>query len=542
MTSLNTKAGGAQAVDFNAITSGDNAVYNYGLIQASEADAVRPGVNGTVLNAGTIRSTTATGSSSDAIDAQANSGILVLNEAGGLIDGARHGITGGTDDASLAFTLGVTNKAGATLRGNNGAGINIDGFNGLELVTVVNHGSITGNGVTGDGDAVDVDGLVNLTNTGAIRSLNAYSAVKDGLAYSEGLSVGGGSITNSGVIEGLVAAGNTNAVGRGITLVGNDITSGALAGTREGIYGNTVVSNLTGGLIRGDSDSAIVAQGAASGYTITLLNQAGATIRGGGSAAAILVAHDSTTVSNAGVIDGSSSGKAIELGSGNNTVTISGGSAVVVGSINGGVGGVNTMRVNPGAGNSFAYAGSIANFNSVAFTGGSSTLSGVSTYSGTTVVSDATLTLVGANRLSAASALSLDNGTLRLTDAAGAVGQTFASLSLSGNSAIDLGYSSITFSGLGTIASGATLALSDVAGAYAFRLLGDYSSNAAFLALLSNVNIDGVAATFRFDGAYTTVTAVPEAGTWAMLLAGLAVVAGASRRRRTPALAGMAAA
>jgi hypothetical protein len=47
-------------------------------------------------------------------------------------------------------------------------------------------------------------------------------------------------------------------VGRGITLAGNDITSGALKGTREGLYANAIITNQSGGLIRGQSDSAIV--------------------------------------------------------------------------------------------------------------------------------------------------------------------------------------------------------------------------------------------------------------------------------------------
>ena len=154
--------------------------------------------------------------------------MQITNKAGGLIEGGRHGITGGPADATLNFTMSVTNNLGATIKGDNGSGINIDGFNANEVVTVVNHGVITGaghdigDGADRDGDGVDVDGLVNLTNTGAIHSLNAFSQPADGLAFSEGLTVGGGTIINSGTIEGSVAAGNTNAVGRGITLTGND--------------------------------------------------------------------------------------------------------------------------------------------------------------------------------------------------------------------------------------------------------------------------------------------------------------------------------
>jgi hypothetical protein len=53
MISLNASAGGSQVVDFNAILSGANTVNNFAgaVMQASEADAVRPGVSGVVNNA-----------------------------------------------------------------------------------------------------------------------------------------------------------------------------------------------------------------------------------------------------------------------------------------------------------------------------------------------------------------------------------------------------------------------------------------------------------------------------------------------------------
>jgi hypothetical protein len=79
MTSLNASVGGSQVVDFNAILSGANTVNNFatGVMRASEADAVRPGVNGVVYNGGKIISTTTTGSSSDGVDAQNNSGVQI---------------------------------------------------------------------------------------------------------------------------------------------------------------------------------------------------------------------------------------------------------------------------------------------------------------------------------------------------------------------------------------------------------------------------------------------------------------------------------
>ena len=532
MVSSNASKGGSQAVDFSAIASGSNVVNNYatGLLKALEADAVRPGANGVVNNAGTILSVTTTGSSSDGIDGQANSGIVVNNT--GLVQGGRHGITGGAADASTAYTMSVSNALGGTIQGDNGSGINIDGFNGKEVVTVNNAGTIVGHGVTGDGDGVDVDGLVNLINTGVIRSLNAVDPAG---AFSEGLSVGGGTITNSGTIEGLVAAGNTNAKGIGITLTGNDLT----ATTRDGIYGNAVVTNQAGGLIRGQNSSGILIKGLATAFNTVIDNNAGATVQGGGTTdAAIQGGVDPVTINNAGTIDGSSSGRAFAGGGGNVTFNITGGSAVVLGSIDGGPGSANKMTISPGAGNTFATASGISNFNSVEIASGTVTLSGQSSYTGTTTIdTSAKLVLDGANRLAAGSQLDLEGGTLKLVDVAGAAdGQTFAVLSLGKDSAIDLGDSSLTFDALGNVVAGKTLTVTDYLAAaspeYAIRFLGNLTGNAAFLALMGETSIDNRAAAYHFDGVYTDVRAVPEPANVALLLAGLGLVGLSARRRR----------
>ncbi|HTP95725.1 MAG TPA: PEP-CTERM sorting domain-containing protein, partial [Burkholderiales bacterium] len=551
MTSLNASKGGAQAVDFNAILSGGNVVNNFstGVINAQDADAVRPGVNGVVNNAGKIISTIPQGDTgTDGIDAQNNSGVVIVNAAGSallagdpgtgpkLIEGARHGITGGAADATVTFTLSVTNNTGGMIQGDNGSGINIDGFNAKQTLTVVNHGTIIGNGVTGDGDGIDSDGLINLANTGVIRSKNAFSAVPGAPAQSEGVTVGGGTIVNSGTIEGLVAAGNTNAVGRGITLAGNDITGGPLAGTREAIYGNAVVTNQSGGVIRGQSDSGIVVEGPASGFTVTINNNAGAAIFGGGAtAAAILTGADNDTIDTGGTIDGSSSGKAIDMGSGNNTLEVTGGS--ILGDISGGAGGSNVMTFDTGLGNSFAYAGSISNFGTVEIETGTVSLSGANAYTGTTRISGGVLLLDGVNRINPGSELDLNGGTLELGNAAGVSGETFARFTLHDDSTIDLDASLLTFDGLGSIVGGKTLDVVDYKDAglpandYVFRLLGDFTSDAGFLELMQMTTIDGRIATFHFDGVYTDVT-VPEPGSLALLgLGGLGLL-GVVRRRR----------
>ena len=233
---------GGQAVNFNKIINGaPNSVSNSGSILATGSDAIRPGLNGTVSNTGTIKSIQVGGTGgTDGIDAQTNTGTQITNDTNGLVEGDGHSITGGPT-GNTAFTATVTNNAGAHLA-HNGSGINLDGFSALQTATIINHGTITGNGVNGDGDGIDVDGVITLTNTGTVKSLNSFSATTPG--QSEGVTVGGGAITNSGTIEGDVASGNTNAVGRGITLAGVDTS-----GTPEPIYTNSTITNHAGGLI-----------------------------------------------------------------------------------------------------------------------------------------------------------------------------------------------------------------------------------------------------------------------------------------------------
>jgi autotransporter-associated beta strand protein len=223
------------------------------------------------------------------------------------------------------------------------------------------------------------------------------------------------------------------------------------------------------------------------------------------------------------------------MGAGNNTLNITGGVASIYGSINGGVGGTNTMTIDPGTGNSFSYAGSISNFNTVEVRSGTVALSGASTYAGTTIVSGGTLVLDGANRLSASSTLKLNGGTLELSNASGLDAQTFAALMLSASSTLDLNGASLTFASLGALSTSATLTVLDFYAAtsadYAFRLSGDYSTNADFLALISHMTIDGIAATYSVDGAYTDVRPVPIPAAWLLFASGIGLVGRFGRRK-----------
>jgi len=235
-----------------------------------------------------------------------------------------------------------------------------------------------------------------------ILSLNAFSAVPGGA--SEGVTTGGGIITNSGTIEGDVAAGNINAVGRGITLAGVDTS-----GTPEPIYANTAVTNS--GLIKGQTDSAIVVLGAASGFTVTINNDRHGTIEGGGdTAAAIQTGADNDTLNNAGDVIADASGKAIDLGDGDDTLNVTGGT--IHGDISGGSG-MNTFTIDPGGKHSFTYTGAISDFDSVEIESGVVTFLGASTYTGTTTVSGGTL--IAANSTGSATgsgAVQVTGGTL----------------------------------------------------------------------------------------------------------------------------------
>ncbi|NPC68108.1 hypothetical protein HNW77_17425, partial [Komagataeibacter sp. AV436] len=143
---------GGQAIDLNDFVGPDNTstITNNagGLIKSDDADGIRPGANATVINAGTIYADGATGDSHDGIDFQDAPTGTVINEAGGLISGKRHGITGDG-------YVDVYNAAGATIIGRNGSGVGSDGTG-----KVVNYGTIIGGydgSGTGDGDGIDID-------------------------------------------------------------------------------------------------------------------------------------------------------------------------------------------------------------------------------------------------------------------------------------------------------------------------------------------------------------------------------------------------
>lgn len=513
LISINASAAGNQAIDFGAITTGTNSLYNYstGILRATAADAVRLGVNGVLENSGTIEAIPVTSgsspnrdaSSSDGVDMQTNTDAKITNS--GSISG-RHGITGG----DVSFSIEVTNNLGGTITGVNGSGVNID--NGGSFAKVTNYGTITGKFDNtkydiGDGDGVDVDGTVNISNYGNIIG-NGASAGNN----SEGVSIGGGTITNYAGAS-IYGQNNTGTASAGNGILVDDSNGGAA-------FAATTVTNS--GTIRGYSGFGIKMIGS---YDDTITNNAGGTIRGAGTGAAIQTGDGADTVTNAGAIVGDN-GSAIDLEGGNDSLKIQGNSASITGNVSGGTG-TNTVEIDLGSGNSFAYAGSLSNFSTVQVKTGTTTLTGANAYTGTTQVTGGTLVLDGDGRLSDSGTLNLDGGRLELSDNST---QTFASLSLTANSVIDLNSdTALTLSALGTINGASTLSVINNGGSL-FRFLGDLTSDVNFQTLLGNTTVNGGAATASYDGTYTNV--VPEPGTVGLIGLGIAFAIGMARRRR----------
>lgn len=303
--------GDGQAIDFNSLSStsaGQITVNNAagGVIQSLKSDAVRPGADAIVNNAGVIDAGDLGGNTgSDGIDFQDRGGT-VNNLGGATISGARHGITGDGD-------LFVTNAADGTIIGRNGSGVNADG-----AATVVNRGLISGNynGLSadrdgdGDGDGIDIDGVGRVENYGRIEA-NGYAGVHNDLVRangSDGLTLGAGTLTN--------------------------------------YTGATITSVLYG--VATERQSAITNEGTIHGDLIAVFQQSNnnllensGTISG---ADGVLTGAGDDRVINAGTIIGSN--HAVQLGNGNDTLVVRNGSRIV-GAVDGGAG-ANTLAIEDG--------------------------------------------------------------------------------------------------------------------------------------------------------------------------------------------------
>lgn len=398
---------GGQAIDMKDVTSSGNSIINgsvtntSALIRADGDDAIRPASNTTIINYGTILSNgivntgcpdylaeqckNSAGASkgkapgaSDGIDTKDATNVVIDNY--GTISGPRHGITANAD-------IIVTNEINGQIIGHNGSGIGSDGTG-----TVVNHGLISGRyagegkaydhfagtqyaGIyttssNGDGDGVDIDGIADVTNYGRIEGLGG-GGFDSGQRPNggDGIAAGGGRVVNmqgasiwgdsNGILIDDGANGTEVSVGRGTSTaapsVMSIVNSGEIIGNKKvgiglvGNYNDVIINNDTGRII-GGKDTVRVDE----------LNSTTP-------AAAIQMGAGDDLLENHGYIEGKN-GLAIDMGDGNDTLKLLGGT--VIGTIDGGTG-VNTLVT---GGNQFFKEHTLTNFQNFIVSSGLTTV------------------------------------------------------------------------------------------------------------------------------------------------------------------------
>ena len=290
-----------------------------GLIRGDASDGMKTGANATITNDGEISTGDAHNADEkfDGIDIDSATGVTVTNY--GTISGGRHGIT--TD-------LGATLTNYGQITGRNGSGFGSDGDG-----TVINHGTITGaySGLqpNGDGDGVDIDKLAHIENYGTIQGVGAGGVDKNGFANgSEGIALGGGYVLNA--------------------------KDALISGANSAI----LVDDGSGG----------------SGVAATTLENFGV-IQGLDGFGVKFVGEFADSVINGGTISGSD-GLALDLGGGNDSLTLRNGSRFI-GVVDGGSG-VDRVVMDDVAGGSF---GASRNFESLEVKQGAWTLTGSGDFS-----------------------------------------------------------------------------------------------------------------------------------------------------------------
>ncbi|MCJ2035239.1 Hint domain-containing protein [Methylobacterium sp. J-068] len=510
-----TNAPASDVTSGGVITNG-STTNTTALIQSNSGDAIRLGAHQTLNNYGVIRgagpvndaatnntfSNTSTTQRYDIsrgvrINAASSTNDTINNY--GLIDGAQHGVDVGN---TAATNIVVNNLAGGQIIGRNGSGVGAD-TTGTDAgtVQVTNAGLIRGAyaptfdraglaTTDGDGDGVDIDGgatIVNLAG-GTIEGTGAGGYDSNGrLNNSEGISIGGGTVTNSGTIRGatygIVVNNDSNADGSRSGVTATRITN-ASTGTITGQNGYAIrLENKTGtaadndtlvnaGTITGTGtipSGTVLRQdgladpgtvGTLDGVTYTAANAGSARfIRGDGSA--IQTGEGNDTVSNYGTITGNT-GRALNLEGGNDTLNLYTGSSVA-GRIDGGAG-TDTLnlrlddRTGADAGlgpNSGVTAGSLANVVNVealSVQGGTWTVQDSQAYtSGITVAASAGLTVGTGGALSGNVA---NTGTLTFAR----TGDLAETGTVSGQGRlVQAGSGNLTLSGANTYSGGTTI-------------------------------------------------------------------------------------
>ncbi|MCP3402166.1 hypothetical protein [Bradyrhizobium sp. CCGB20] len=384
ISSTGTGSNAGQTLDLDDInSSGAHTVINNaatGVISAADADAIRPGANATINNYGQIVSHNASASSdgNDAIDFQSvNTGGVVNNFAGGIIDGARHAITGDQP---------ITVSNDGTIIGRSGSGINMDTAANT-TTSVTNHGSITGTSVGGaDADGIDVDGLVSIDNFGTIRAVGLTSGAN---GLNEALAIGGGFVHNE--VGGLIVSDQ-----RAITV--DDSNDGSAFAAM------TIIND---GTIRGNNGEAISIVGT-FGDTVT---------NNGGIFGSVATDGGNDTLTNSGSITGD-----VSMGAGDDSINLATGSTIS-GTIDGGDG-FDTLTLSGGG----TLLGAVVNVEKLDIQSGVWRIKDATGYSDIEVESGAVVVLEGSA-----------NGMVVAAGAAQAVYGLASNSVISGNQYIQIG-------------------------------------------------------------------------------------------------------
>lgn len=281
----------------------------------SNTDVIRPGQNGTVNNWGTITAEAGAVGGGDLIDFQSDIGGKVNNQAGGLLEGARHVVTG--DHA-------VTVVNNGTMVGRNGSAVNIDNDGSeADRVNITNNGVMQGRSAglaDSDGDAIDVDGLVFLNNTGTVEGLGANGYHDGEPNVSEAIAIGGGTIVNDGTgrIYGYGRAiqvdNSSNANALGATLI---VNRGLIQGDGHGPEG-VAPADAARFDLRGNEAINLVGS-----YADEVINTSGGRIIGG-----VSLGGGNDKLGNSGLIQ-ATGGSAIDMGAGDDHLNLYVGASVI---------------------------------------------------------------------------------------------------------------------------------------------------------------------------------------------------------------------
>ena len=280
--------GTGQALDFSQLISpAENITITNeatGTIQSADADAILTGESETIDNFGKIAALSITSAHNDGIDFKDTVNGVVNNAAGASIAGAEHGITG-------SQPITVVNAGAIT--GYAGSGIDMETASAT-TTTIDNSGAIIGNSVSGgpSGDAINVDGLILLNNSGLIEANGTSNPAV------AAVSVGGGEIDNQ--VGGTITSSEV-----AISVDGG----GAADGTGLSAFAPVTIDN--NGTIQGDNGEAIAIFGNFDDTITNIGAIIGSVSTGGGDDVINLYTGSSIT----GLLDG---------GAGNDTVNLLG--------------------------------------------------------------------------------------------------------------------------------------------------------------------------------------------------------------------------